>query len=169
MKTLHKIILLLAMAGQFASPAYADLKAKFDEGAPKDRFTFTNTGNCSITGAVIKLDLSTSDAGLIFDTTASGKGVEVFQPLEIVSGATSIVDMTNPRDGDNSLEIRVGELPAQKSIAFTVDIDDTLGKSETVVSDLEISGTSVEMIIGSTVLRGSFETTPQTILSTPEC
>jgi len=61
-----------------ATPAFADIEVTFLESAPKDRFTFTNTGACDLGPAVLSLDLAGSAAGLIFDTSGAGAGVEVF-------------------------------------------------------------------------------------------
>jgi hypothetical protein len=75
------------------TPVFADMFISFDEGAPKDRFTFSNTGNCAIEAATVKLDLSGSKSGLIFDVTENGEGVDVFQPLEITSGKNALLTM----------------------------------------------------------------------------
>ncbi|MEO1695473.1 MAG: aggregation factor core, partial [Pseudomonadota bacterium] len=64
------VITLCALVA--ATPARADLEVRFDEGAPKDRFTVENTSGCAIGAAQITIDLSGSPFGLIFDTTGSG-------------------------------------------------------------------------------------------------
>ncbi|MEO1720574.1 MAG: aggregation factor core, partial [Pseudomonadota bacterium] len=69
------------------SPARATLEVRFLEGAPKDRFTLTNGSNCPLRAADVTIDLSGSPFGLIFDTTGTGAGVQVFQPLELTDGA----------------------------------------------------------------------------------
>lgn len=169
MQPFAKLVSAILVSLPVISSAKADLVAQFDEGAPKDRFTFTNTGNCSIVGATVRLDLSGSRAGLIFDTTGSGAGVEVFQPLEIVSGAGSIIGVSEVNDGDTAMEIRVGELKSNASIAFTVDVDDTLGGREITVSDAEIAGAGVALVMGGRDTEAAFDSTTQAVLPIPDC
>jgi hypothetical protein len=59
-----------------AAPALAQVGVRFVEGAPKDRFEFTNRSACALANTEITLDLSTSPAGLIFDTT-SQRGITI--------------------------------------------------------------------------------------------
>ncbi len=151
------------------APAQADLIARFHEGAPKDRFEFTNAGDCLISNAIITLDLSGSRAGLIFDTTASGAGAQVYQPFEIVSGAGFISDFSTINDGDSVMEMEVAELAPQQSIAFTIDVDDTLGTRETIVADSEINGASVQLVLGSETLTTSFGNTAEAVVKLPDC
>ncbi|WP_420332888.1 aggregation factor core [Roseibium sp.] len=126
-----------------ATSANADISVRFDEGAPKDRFTFENVGSCPIGASELVLDISGSKAGLIFDTTGAGAGVEVFQPLEIVSGAQSLAAITKVKDGDNAVTLSIAELQPGAKIAFTIDVDDTAGGREITVSGSEIEGASV--------------------------
>ena len=64
-----------------ANPAFADITVTFAEGAPTDRFTIAANDSC-VTGPVqMTIDLSESDAGLVFDVTAAGAGVEVFSAV----------------------------------------------------------------------------------------
>lgn len=90
--------------------AHADILVRFDEGAPKDRFTVENVGNCLLADAVVTIDLSGSASGLIFDVTASGAGVEVFQPFELVSGADLLSALPRVRDGDNRVDLALRSL-----------------------------------------------------------
>ncbi|MEL7228376.1 MAG: aggregation factor core [Pseudomonadota bacterium] len=132
--------------------AHADVLVAFDEGAPKDRFTFRNSGSCPLSAAQLVLDLSTSRAGLIFDVTASGAGVEVFQPLDFVTGSTALRAVPKVRDGDNRLTMDIATLAPGETIAFTIDVDDTLGGREITVSDAEIAGARVSLTVkGKTV------------------
>ncbi|AXI48964.1 aggregation factor core [Sulfitobacter sp. SK012] len=116
----------------------------FNEGAPKDRFTITNTGSCSIENATIMLDLSTSKSGLIFDVTGKGAGVEVFQPLVIMTGADALRTIPSVKDGDNRIELDIKQLAAGKEVSFTIDVDDTMGGREITVSGSEIEGAQVK-------------------------
>lgn len=152
-----------------ALPALADLDVRFDEGAPKDRFSFVNTGGCAIRNAILTLDLGGSAAGLIFDVTASGAGVEVFQPLEIVDGKSALSTIPRVRDGDNRLAFEVAELAPGAAIAFTIDVDDTIGAREITVSNSEILGARVLLEYGGTLSDAAFETGARTKVSLPDC
>jgi len=128
-----------------ATIATADIVVSFDEGAPTDRFTILNDGACALVATDLVLDLGTSAAGLIFDTTDGGDGVQVFQPLTIVAGQEALAEVPKLRDGDNSLTLRLGRLEPGQSIAFTTDVDDTRGQRATVVSNAEIEGARVKI------------------------
>ncbi len=123
-----------------ATPALSDVVVAFDEGAPKDRFTITNTGTCPLGAVTLVLDFEDSAAGLIFDVTGSGAGVSVFQPLELVTGAELLASIPDVRDGDTMLELPITALAPGARIAFTIDVDDTAGTSETMVSGGEMAG-----------------------------
>lgn len=135
----------VAMLG-VSAPAYADVSVRFVEGAPKDSFIITNEGTCPLGEAEITVNLGASAAGLIFDVTGSGAGVSVFQPLELVSGQEYLSDIPDVKDGDNMLTLSVVGLASGARIAFTIDVDDTLGASETMVSGAEIEGAKAMII-----------------------
>lgn len=152
-----------------AQTAAADLAVAFDEGAPKDRFTFQNIGNCPISGAVLTLDLSGSAAGLIFDVTGQGAGVEVFQPLDVVDGADALAGLPTARDGDTQVAIDIVALAPGDAIAFTIDVDDTAGGREITVSDAEIQGASVRIDLAGATSTGVFEADARTMVRTGAC
>ena len=140
-----------------APAAYADLQVRFDEGAPKDRFTLTNNGDCALSMMRVTLDLGTAPAGLIFDVTGSGAGVEVFQPFELVTGAEHLTSLPEVLDGDSAIALDLMGLGAGQSVAFTIDIDDTVTGSQTTVSGSEISGATVRADFGGNTLEGQFD------------
>lgn len=90
----------------------------------------------------LTLDLSGSKAGLIFDTTATGAGVEVFQPLEIAAGAENIASMSTPTDGDTRLDIALNALAPNAETRITIDLDDTLAASD--LGQIRVSGAEIE-------------------------
>lgn len=149
--------------------AIADMVVSFDEGAPKDRFTFTNTGACAIQNAMITLDLSSSKSGLIFDVTGSGAGVNVFQPLEIVSGADALQRIPEIKDGDNQIVFDIRMLRAGQNISFTIDVDDTMGGSETIVVNAEIEGAKVVFSQNNASVSGFFDSNAGMTLPLPVC
>ena len=160
---------LPVVAVLIASPALADLEIRFEEGAPKDRFTLTQTGGCALGPSAITIDLGGSAAGLIFDVTGSGAGVEVFQPFELTAGAGQVSTPPAVRDGDTSLTLGVTGLSDGQSVAFTIDVDDTLGTRAITVSDAEITGASVVLIQGDTTRRATFDATATAQIAAPDC
>lgn len=146
--------LAVCLLSAASTSAFGDIKVVFDEGAPKDRFTFTNTSDCSLKSAQLTLDLSASQSGLVFDPTPGGAGVEVFQPLQVVSGAAALKTIPTVGDGDNQVALDIVELASGESIAFTVDVDDTMGGREITVSGSEIEGSRVLLSDGEKTTSG---------------
>ena len=144
------VLALFSLAGAptLSATQGTSLVVTFSESAPKDSFTFTNVGTCKLGQLQIRLNLASSQGRLIFDPTASGAGVEVFQPLEVTAGQSSIVSISDVRDGSQDLTLKLSSLSPGAKVAFTVDVDDTLpqGKSQlgqTRVSGAEIAGAKI--------------------------
>ena len=124
-----------------ATPTFADVSLTFIESAPKDRFVVTNAG-CPLVDATLIIDLATAPAGVIFDVTAQGAGVEVFQPVELVAGTATLSSIT---DGDQRLTISLGTMETDAEVIISADLDDlqangALGQIR--VAGSEIAGTS---------------------------
>lgn len=152
-----------------ASQAFADIHVQFDESAPKDRFTITRTGACDMGAADVTLDLAGSAHGLIFDVTATGGGVEVFQPFEMVSGTDNLSSLPSVRDGDQAITLPISQLGQAQSIAFTIDVDDTAGAREITVSDAEISGAQVTVVTSSGTFVGTFDNGAKAVVQLDDC
>ena len=141
--------------------------------APKDRFIITNTGSCALEALMIELDLSQSAGRLIFDTTATGAGVEVFQPFEVETGDIVQLATDAVADGDAELALQVAYLGPGEAASFTIDVDDTLPSGELGqirVADSEIQGGIVSIAVGNaaaTQTRFDAESTAQATL--PVC
>ena len=166
------MIRLAAVLAILAQPAFADISAKFVESAPKDSFTFVNTSACATGPIDLTVDLSGSAAGLIFDTTGNGAGVEVFQPFELVAGGAELKSVEAVTDGDTSVKLRLKDLPAGGKIAFTIDVDDTLAASsngQIMVSGGEIAGASVSMTAGGDTTRATFDNRGNATLALKDC
>lgn len=134
--------------------AQANVIVDFREGAPKDRFTITYTGECELNEVVLNIDLSGTDGKLIFDTTAAGAGVEVFQPFEVTKGSVELLSNQTVSDGDKALSLGIAKLGSGESISFTIDVDDTLKNSELGnirVSNSEIKGGTVQIQVGENI------------------
>lgn len=148
------ILPLIAMC--CATPVAADITVRFIEGAPKDRFEFTLVGACATGPAILSLDLAPAPSGLVFDVTGSGAGVEVFQPFEMVAGGDQMTAAPQVTDGDTGLSLEVASLIPTELVAFTIDIDNTIGRSATVVTGSEISGATAQVVIGDWSGIGTF-------------
>ncbi len=152
-----------------ATPVVADVIVRFDEGAPTDRFTFMSTDHC-LTGPIgLTVDLSGSLAGLIFDVTPAGAGVDVFQPFVLVAGQDLVSSLPEVRDGDTVLNIGLKNMIANQPVAFTIDVDDTTGGREITVSDAEISGATVTLTNGSMSFPAVFSDQATALIKTPDC
>lgn len=152
-----------------ATSVQADLMARFDEGAPKDRFVLTNESGCDLGTVEVEFDLSGSAAGLIFDTTGAGAGVEVFQPFELVAGGDYLIDLPEVTDGDHALSLRLNRLPPKASVAFTIDVDDTAGGQEIIVNRSEITGAVVKIRSEGGEATGTFDTTASAAVDLATC
>lgn len=133
-----------------AAPALAQVDLKFIEGAPKDRFVLTNQSDCLLDGQDLVLDLRATTGKLIFDVTSAGAGVEVFQPLEMTSGADKLSAVPSVMDGDQTIAFNLAGFGPGDAIAFTIDVDDTLGAREITVTGSEMDG-AVLTLDGATV------------------
>jgi hypothetical protein len=152
-----------------ASSALADLKVDFIEGAPKDRFVISNKGKCALGAGKVTVDLTDSAGRLIFDVTEQGKGVEVFQPFELISGKEALVGLPTVRDGDKVVILNVKELKAGNQIAFTIDVDDTIGAREITVSNAEIEGASAIFESAGKVYSANFGAKAKALIKQISC
>lgn len=132
----------------FASPLSAGVDLTFIEGAPKDRFVLTNAG-CALTGAQLTIDLSTAPAGVIFDVTADGAGVEVFQPVVVEAGNVSTSTVS---DGDQVLDVMLGDLGPDARIVISADLDDLQTQSD--LGQIRVSGAEIAMTTAVLVSQG---------------
>ncbi|MEM9851395.1 MAG: aggregation factor core [Pseudomonadota bacterium] len=152
-----RLTLATTLGLAIAAPASADIRATFLEGAPKDRFTVENTSACAIRDVALTIDLRPSQGGLIFDTTAQGQGVEVFQPFELTAGADTLRRPPEVADGDQALTLEIGLLPPGRAISFTIDVDDTRGGREITVNGDEITGAHLVAAIGGAWVKAPFK------------
>jgi len=152
-----------------ATPALADITVDFIEGAPKDRFVLRTTGACPTGPIAVTIDLAPAAGGVIFDTTGSGAGVEVFQPFELVSGASQVVSPPSVSDGDQTVTLSLSTLTPQTPVAFTVDVDDTGGGREITVSGSEIEGARVTVVQGGSRLSADMSARAQARVGLDAC
>ena len=159
----------IVFALSIATPALADIRVVFDEGAPKDRFKIQNAGDCAFEASQVTLDLSTSSAGLIFDVTDRGAGVEVYQPFQLIEGSQALSSVPLVRDGQSEITFDIVALDPGASIEFTIDVDDTLGEREITVSGSEIEGATVSYKSPVGVYSTSFSSLSEAELAIADC
>lgn len=160
---------VVASTALFACCACADMAVLFTEGAPKDRFELVNRSSCALQATEVVIDLGSSSAGLVFDVTGSGAGVEVFQPLEFVAGADALVSMPTVKDGDRKLLLSIRKLAPAARIVFTIDVDDTAGPRGITISGSELEGATVRIGSGRSQSVGRFSREGGVVVSTPAC
>ena len=119
----------------------AALSAKFTESAPRDRFAFTNVSSDGWQIQKLSLRLATSDGKLIFDTEDGGTGVEVFQPYRQESTTATVQGVSQPADGDQSMQINFSDFPAGANYTFSIDVDDQLSQSE--LGNIRVAGSEI--------------------------
>lgn len=152
-----------------STPSFADMRVQFVEGAPKDRFVMTNLGDCALGAGQIVIDFTDSRAGLIFDVSGSGAGVEVYQPFEVTQGAQYLVAQPTISDGDQRAVLDISGLDVNGSIAFTIDVDDTIGTRAITVADSEMHGTVYSLRSGGDTQSAVIDTGSQAVIATPDC
>lgn len=153
-----------------AAPASADIAVRFIEGAPKDRFVVAAAGDLCADGPVrVTVDLAGSAGALIFDVTGAGAGVEVFQPFELVSGAALVTGATAVKDGDTALTLELSDLGPAEEVAFTIDVDDTIGAREITVNGAEITGARVAVEADGTRAEAAFDQTARATVPWTRC
>lgn len=148
---MQPLLLSALLCAASATTAQADIVVRFADGAPKDRFTIINTAACATGPLAVTLDLIGSPAGLIFDVTGDGAGVEVFQPFELTAGADMVDGVGEVADGDQILTLLMSQMEAGAEVSFTIDVDDTAGTREITVTGSEIAG-ALAMVTTDTVL-----------------
>ncbi len=152
-----------------AAPVAADIRVDFIEGAPTDRFVITNSGACALRATELVIDLGGSAAGLIFDVTEAGAGVQVFQPFALIAGAGALDSVPKVSDGDRRVVLSIRSLVPGAQIAFTIDVDDTIGQRETIVANSEIEGAIVEATAAGVTTSARFSRQAQALVKTPPC
>jgi hypothetical protein len=144
MKTINILKVAVGLLSSMGASqlAHANLEIRFNESAPKDIFTIENMSECDLTNVLLDIDLSKSTGGLIFDTTATGAGVEVFQPFEVRQGNMTLISANSVRDGDSALSVRIDQIAAGATVSFTIDVDDTLSEGE--LGNIRVSGSEIQ-------------------------
>lgn len=164
-----KIAISLFVLVISALPSLASIQVRFDEGAPKDRFTIENAGNCDLGSTVISIDLSGSPHGLVFDVTGKGAGVEVFQPFELVNGREILRGIPTVKDGDDQVSLELSGFKAGETLSFTIDVDDTMNAQQITVSNSEIAGATITATTGQKTLNAPFHDNAKAVVTFDDC
>mgnify|MGYP001811201211 CR=1 FL=1 len=152
-----------------ALPAAANVNVRFVESAPRDRFEIVNASACALVATDVVIDLSGSAAGLIFDTTNTGAGVDVFQPFELVAGADALASHSRVTDGDRQVTLSIRRLAPAARIAFTIDVDDTAGPRGITIAGSEIEGATVRVTSAGNGRSARFSSGGEAVVATPAC
>jgi len=171
MLRIHSSLLCTALVLS-STNVYSDINIVFIEGAPKDRFAIKNTSDCAYKELTVNVNLAESVGKLIFDTTGSGAGVEVFQPFE-TDGGVELISSAKVQDGDKELTIKVTELAPDSTVSFTIDVDDTLTNSELGqirVGNSEIEGTQITINSGDNpAVVATIDNSSNAVVAMPDC
>ncbi len=150
---------------------------KFNESAPRDSFLVSNTSSSDWTISTLSLDMRNSAGNLIFDVTAEGAGVEVFQPFRADDGAASAAEQPNVLDGDQQLVLDLSGFAPGVDFRFTIDVDDQLSNSELGqirVAASEMSGAELTLNIqnatgDNATLTGVFDDKNRIVFESQDC
>lgn len=118
------------------------LTSAFVESAPRDNFTFQNSSQDGWVISNISIDLEPSAGKLIFDTADGGDGIEVFQTYRTESGDANLSAVTEPVDGGKTMQLDFSSFSAGQSFRFSVDVDDTLARSE--LRQIRVTGSELQ-------------------------
>ena len=137
------------------------VEAVFIEGAPIDRLLVTNRSAGGWLIKQITWDLTPSAGEVIFDTTGSGAGVEVFQPFRQLntddtrSAGGNISDdrqlavlVADPSvtDGDQSVLLQFKSFEPQQVFGMSIDVDDQVSSRQITVDRSEMQGAILQVV-----------------------
>ena len=135
-----------------AAGCNVQIQGRFIEGAPRDRFVFSNNSADGWNIVQLMLALENSNGKLIFDTTDQGAGVEVFQPFRTESNSASLSAEPDITDGDQNVTLSFSRFTAGQTFQFSIDVDDQLTRSELGqirVANSEMQGALVQLEVVS--------------------
>ena len=133
----------------------------FTESAPRDMFEIRNGSSTGQRIQRLALDLAPSAGRLVFDTSAGGTGVDVFQPFRAETGLAKLADAPEVKDGADRLELTFARFDAGQRFRFSIDVDDRLTTSDmgqTRVSGREMAGAVLTVVLGPDGVRGTKRT-----------
>jgi len=129
----------------------AAIQGRFVEGAPKDRFEFSNHSSENWSINKITLDLTESKGDLIFDTADGGAGVEVFQPFQADEQTAAIGNVQLPGDGGQTMVLEFDDFTPGSNFNFTIDLDDRL--LDSALGQIRITSDEIQNAKVTTVFK----------------
>jgi len=142
-------------------PSGVGMDAVFIEGAPIDRLLVTNRSSAGWAIEQVTWDLTPSAGQVIFDTTGSGAGVEVFQPFrqlsaedtrraggDVSDGKQIAVLAADPSvtDGDQSVLIQFQSFEPLQVFGMSIDVDDQVSSRQITVDRSEMQGAKLQAV-----------------------
>lgn len=134
------------------SEARVQVAAVFTEGAPTDKLDIRNQSVADWRIERVVWNLEPSRGRLIFDVTDAGAGVQVFQPLRVLTAASPLMQwraLPRVNDGEQRLELRFDAFAPGETFSIAMDLDDQIGARETIVSGSEIEAAVLQVSLQS--------------------
>lgn len=151
-----------------APSAQASFLVTFEEDAPRDRFTFTNQGDCIIGPFELVIGLEGSVGALVFDTVPGGPGENVAQRVIVTGGSEVLALSAAVQDGDRAVALSFQPLQPGQRASIGVDLDDALVSSpmgRTMIAGMEIEGAEASATLrDGTQATGTFNATGAAIV-----
>ncbi len=138
------------------SQATAAVEVTFRDGNPWDVFLITST-DCPISEAELRIDLTTSVAGVLIDTEYGGAGTQDPLPAELASGDAILRPVS---DGDQLLTVQITRLDVDTPIRLQMDVDDTAGTQyapRVQVALHEMTGATVTLSYAGSTTSAPFD------------
>ena len=154
MKSGVALPLCVAVLAGVASPAGACgpmATVRFVEGAPTDRFEIVNNSSDGWDVARLALALDGSAGALIFDTRGGGPGSSMWQPFMPAPADFDAAVPVEVGDGTRALTLEFAGFRPGAAFRFTIDVDDTLVRSE--LGPMRVTESEIEGALAKAVFR----------------
>lgn len=133
-----------------ASSCDIDLRVRFVEGAPSDRFEIVNLSRGDWVVGAVTIDLGPSAGRLFFDIEEGGAGVQVYSPFAGDAGSVRLRRVTELVDGGTRITLDFDDMRPGDGFAFSIDLDDPSPQSAlgpTRIAGEEIRGADISAMI----------------------
>lgn len=144
------LALVFAAGTALASSCDIDIRVRFVEGAPSDRFEIVNQSTGAWVVGALTIDLGTSAGRLFFDTEEGGAGFQVYSPFAGDAGGVRLRRVTELEDGGTRITLDFDEMRPGDGFAFSIDLDDPSAQSAlgpTQIAGQEIRGADTSAVI----------------------
>jgi hypothetical protein len=144
-------VVLLAGAALPAGACGPMATVRFVESSPADRFEIVNNSSDAWDVAHVELTLDGSAGALIFDTLGGGAGTSMFQPFVPAPAEFDAVVPMEVGDGTRTLALDFAGFRPGAAFAFTIDVDDTLLRSE--LGPMRVTESEIEGALAQALFR----------------